>query len=109
MISSIVIVVGGALGRAREELRRSRLFLKARFNLSQTSGQEVLLSVGTLLERIEAQSTNPEGRKAIELLGRREQAKQLLADLKRTDAPIIRTIDPDSLTEQERAIDKAWA
>jgi hypothetical protein len=39
----------------------------------------------------------------------REQAKQLLADLKRTDAPIIPTIDPDSLKEQERAIDKAWA
>ena len=84
-------------------------------NLSQTSGVEVVVSVGTLLDRIEKMKETEEGPKADELLCSRgltpevrAQAATIVERLKRSEEAALPEIDLDSKEEQERALAGAW-
>lgn len=85
-------------------------------NLSQTTGLEVLVSVGTMLDRIEALASSQSGKKALDLLAARgltpavrTEASALLSEIRRASVKSDAAITPDSQAEQEQAATEAWA
>jgi len=85
-------------------------------NLSQTSGAEVIVSVGTLLDRLDTMKASEAGKKADALLVTRglttevrAQASKLIDTIKQTEETVLPEIDPASKAEQEKALDKVWA
>ena len=85
-------------------------------NLSQTEGSEVLVSVGTLLTRIEEMKKTEEGAKADELLIKRgfneklrAEIKTLIDRLKTAGESPVPEIEPSTREEQQKATAAAWA
>lgn len=112
-------IAAATLQRAYPQVNE-KLFL----NLSQTEGAEVVVSVGTFIERIEALGTDDDGRadredaEARALLERRglttaviTQAKQLIEGLERKASAEEMPIDPEpEFTERQLAAERAmWA
>jgi len=86
------------------------------FNLSQTRGQEVIVSVGTLLDRIDAAALGERGQQALVLLARRgltpavwQQARDLLDTLKRGATDPGLQVDAATRAQQQRALDELWS
>ena len=85
-------------------------------NLSQTYGPEVLVSVGTLLDRLKKMRAGADGQRADELLASRGLTEQVRAEaatiidrLRRSEDAPLPEIDPVSKEEQENAGADAWA
>lgn len=84
-------------------------------NLNQTEGREVILSVGTLLKRLDALSNEPKGAQALELLESRgftpavrRTAENLLEMLQREGEAKAALLPNPTLEEQQQALDAAW-
>jgi hypothetical protein len=80
-------------------------------NLAQTEGKAVIVSVGTMLERLRL----PEVQKSLALLESRgltahvrKTAEDLLGSLKKLSETQIPDVDPTAKLEQEKALDDAW-
>ena len=90
-------------------------------NLSKTSGQQVVVTVGTLLRRLDAAEADAqregEGElsEALALLCKRgldeacrDQARQLITSAEKDSVLEMRVPDPDSVEQREAAIDEMW-
>jgi hypothetical protein len=96
---------------------QARLFM----NLSQTEGPEVVVSVGTFVDRVDEMAKadgpyGPEGPKALELLATRgitkgviEQARTLLGTLRKVQPPAPAPSREEQQAEAARAEDALWA
>lgn len=85
-------------------------------NLFQTEGAEVIVSVGTLLDRLASLAQTENGKQALALLTTRgltpevrAQAASLIDQLQKTAKTQLPQIDPDSRAVQEKAINDVWA
>lgn len=85
-------------------------------NLSQTEGYEVMVSVGTFLDRLDAIAADPQGAEALALLARRgltpearAEARALIGRIQAAAEPSLPVIDPTSREEQDAAVAAAWA
>ena len=103
-------VVDATLERRFPEIH-SKVFL----NLSQTDGAEVILSVGTLLTRLDELSGTEQGDQALALLKKRgltsevrNEAFGMVEKIKTADTTDLPELDPDRKAEQEEAIGSSW-
>lgn len=85
-------------------------------NLSQTSGNEVVVSVSTLLDRLAEVAQKPEGQQANALLSERgltdderAVARTLLDQLRRRETTVLPELDPVTVEEQQQAALEVWA
>lgn len=87
-------------------------------NISQTSGPEVIVSVGTFLERIQAMETAPtaETESALALLKQRgltqalrRETRALVERVRRGSDVTLPEIDAASAAERDKAFEAAWA
>jgi hypothetical protein len=102
------LVVGEAGLRRRFPAVADKVFL----NLSRTTGPEVVVSVTTFIERVEALNTTEEEKAARELLTQRgltqpviEEAKAMLASMRKMKPPVVVTPpDPEALARAEATL-----
>jgi hypothetical protein len=101
--------------RASLERHMPALAVKVLEGIRPTSGIEVVVSVGTLLERLDAAGSGPDGEKALALLDSRgltqavrDQARcwiQKLQTIGTLDLPVI---DQTTVEERDRAFAEVW-
>lgn len=84
-------------------------------NLSQTEGPEVLVSVSTLLDRLQSLAQTETGKQALALLAHRgltpevrTQATKLIEALQKFESTCVPQINPDSRAIQDKAINDVW-
>jgi hypothetical protein len=102
------LVVGEAGLRRRFPAVADKVFL----NLSRTTGPEVVVSVTTFVERVEALGATDEDKAARELLTQRgltqaviDEAKAMLASMRKMKPPVVVTPpDPEALEQAEAAL-----
>lgn len=104
-------VVDATLARRFPELH-SQVFL----NLAQTRGPEVLVTVGTLLDRVESLPETEDGKAAFALLEQRGfdaevrgAAHALIDKVQSVGEPTLPTVDPDAKAAQKQGLEEAWA
>lgn len=94
----------------------SAVYEKVFENLSQTEGKAVIVSVGTMLDRVAGLAGTPDGDAAAKLLesrgftaAARKPAEDALAKLREIGEAAMPDVEPTSKEEQEKALEEAWA